>query len=86
MSVPAHRAERGQTNVVTAMANTASAIAAVAAQPSALSGPPTVNSPITPGRAARTIIAAITGTATTPLITALRDRIVEATPCCKEWE
>ena len=54
------------------MATTASAIAPVAAQPNSLSHPVTAKSPITLGVAASHIMIAMTGTATTPLITALQ--------------
>ena len=46
------------------------AIATVAVQPSHLSGPRTVKSPMIFRRAVISIITTITGTATTPLITA----------------
>ena len=54
------------------MAATASAMTAVAAQPSALIHPVTTNSPMTLGAATSHIMIAMTGTATTPLITALQ--------------
>jgi len=54
------------------MPATAAAMTKVTAQPTALSGPAIVNLPITSGFAVISIIIAMTGTATTPLMTALQ--------------
>jgi len=54
------------------MAMTATAMTTVATQPMALTQPVTTNSPMTWGAVASHIMIAITGTATTPLITALQ--------------
>jgi hypothetical protein len=54
------------------MAATATAMTAVAIQPRALTHPVTTKSAITFGAAASHIMIAMTGTATTPLITALQ--------------
>ena len=53
-------------------AATAAAMTAVATQPRTLTHPFTANSPMTFGAAASHIMIAMTGTATTPLITALQ--------------
>ncbi len=54
------------------MAMTAAAMTSVAIQPSHFSTPPTAKRPIMSDRAAISIIVAMTGTAITPLITALQ--------------
>jgi hypothetical protein len=56
------------------MATTAAAMTAVATQPRPLTHPVTTKSPLTFGAAASRIMIAMTGTATTPLITALQYR------------
>ena len=59
---------------VAAMANTASAMTAVASHPMILVQPRTANRPITSGLAAKTMIMAMTGTAVMPFRTALQKR------------
>src|SRR3569623_209400 len=59
-------------NIPANIAITQIAIAAVDSQPSQYSGPPTRNLPITSRRRTMTISSTITGTASTPLTTALQ--------------
>src|SRR5436853_384248 len=61
-----------QTNQPIAIPQTQAAMAAVDAHPNQRSQPPIVNLPMTLRCAVISIITAITGTATTPLITALQ--------------
>ncbi len=61
-----------QPNSAITIPTTAAAITAVATQPTARSAPPTANSPMIFAFAVIAIMIAITGTATTPLTTALQ--------------